>query len=49
VGPVPQAHDQGAVPWRPTFMEQLNQVRLATPDGDGGAGIGVPIPHPKDD
>jgi hypothetical protein len=30
-------------------MEQLNQVRLATPDGDGGAGISVPIPHPKDD
>jgi hypothetical protein len=30
-------------------MQQLNQVRLATPDGDGGAGIGVPIPHPKDD
>ncbi|MCI0429692.1 MAG: P-type conjugative transfer protein TrbL [Rhodospirillales bacterium] len=49
IGPAPQPQDQSGAPWRPTLMEQLNQVRLATPDGDGGAGIGVPIPHPKDD
>jgi type IV secretion system protein TrbL len=49
IGPVPQPQDQGGGPWRPTLMQQLNQIRLATPDGDGGAGIGVPIPHPKDD
>jgi type IV secretion system protein TrbL len=49
IGPAPQPQDRGVAPWRPTLMEQLNQVRLATPDGDGGAGISVPIPHPKDD
>ena len=49
IGPTPLPQDQGVAPWRPTLMQQLNQVRLATPDGDGGAGIGVPIPHPKDD
>jgi type IV secretion system protein TrbL len=49
IGPAPQPQGQHVAPWRPTLMEQLNQVRLATPDGDGGAGITVPIPHPKDD
>ena len=49
IGPAPEPQDARVLPWRPTLMEQLNQVRLATPDGDGGAGLGAPIQHPRDE